>query len=72
MKRHKKHLSIRKPEATSKFRAAGFNKIVINNFYDLLQSLIDQYQFIPDRIYNVDETGVTTVPKRQSSHCNQG
>ncbi|CAD6221709.1 GSCOCG00011627001-RA-CDS, partial [Cotesia congregata] len=66
LNRHKEDLSIRKPEPTSKYRAAGFNKIVVDNFYDLLQSLIDKYQFTPDRIFNVDETGVTTVPKHQS------
>lgn len=56
-------LSIRKPQSTSKYRAIGFNKIATNNFYDLLEAIIN---LSPDRVFNVDETGVTTVPKHQS------
>ncbi|CAD6223960.1 GSCOCG00005411001-RA-CDS, partial [Cotesia congregata] len=66
LKRHAKELSIRKPQSTSKYRAIGFNKIATQNFYDLLESVIIKYKLTPDRIFNVDETGVTTVPKHQS------
>lgn len=65
LKRHPKKLSIRKPQSTSKYRAIGFNKIATNNFYDLLESVI-KYKLTPDRIFNVDETGVTKVSKHQS------
>ncbi|XP_041364096.1 uncharacterized protein LOC121379517 [Gigantopelta aegis] len=52
LKRHQM-LSLRTPEATSAARAAGFNKVVVMNFYRLLNSLY--------------ETGVVTVPNKTSN-----
>ena len=31
------------------------------NFFDNLASVMDRYKFTPNTIFNVDETGVTTV-----------
>lgn len=61
MTRH--DLSHRKAEHTSSARANGFNKEAVQQFFKLLKDLFDKYQFTPDRIYNVDETGVSIVPK---------
>ncbi|XP_060520847.1 uncharacterized protein LOC132698671 [Cylas formicarius] len=44
----------------------GFNRFQVNQFYDNLQSLQDQYKFKPTRIYNMDESGINTVPKKIS------
>ncbi|XP_018566588.1 uncharacterized protein LOC108907404 [Anoplophora glabripennis] len=56
-------LSIRKPEATSLNRAAGFNKDQVSTFFSLLKAASEQYNFSAERIYNFDETGISTVPK---------
>ena len=60
LRRHS-NLSIRCPEATSAARARGFNRQSVMAFFTLLESLQDKYNFEPGRIYNVDETGITTV-----------
>lgn len=36
------------------------------NFFDLLEGLTDRYKFQAFDIYNVDEVGITTVPKTLS------
>lgn len=60
MKR-RKELSIRKPQPTSLARATAFNKFNVTSFFGKLKALMDKYHFPPQNIYNMDETGVTTV-----------
>lgn len=62
MKRNSE-LSIRAAQTTSLHRATSFNRTNVNMFYDNLQVVLDRYHFEPQNIYNVDETGVTTVQK---------
>ena len=61
LRRH--HLSLRVPEPTSYQRATGFNKANVSKFYDKLEELMDRYKFTPNDIWNLDETGMTTVQK---------
>ena len=65
MSRHPE-LSLRQPEAISAARAHGFNRQSVNRFFDLLTALAEEHNFPPDKIYNVDETGMTTVQTRPS------
>lgn len=59
-------LRLRNPEKTSLARAKGFNRTAVGKFFNLLQSVYDKYNFSPCDIYNVDETGILTVPNKPS------
>ncbi|XP_066583775.1 tigger transposable element-derived protein 6-like [Prorops nasuta] len=72
LKRHNSMISIRIPEATSLSRATSFNKTNIDNFFTKLTSIIDKYKLTPSHIWNVDETGVTTVQKPRKIIATKG
>ena len=59
-------ISLRKPETTSLARAMGFNKPQVKRCYDLLGDIMDQEKLEACEMFNVDETGLSTVqnPKR--------
>lgn len=51
----------RKPEALSMNRVTAFNPEEIEKFYDLLEEVRMKFKFDAYDIYNVDETGMSTV-----------
>lgn len=59
-------ISLRKPEATSINRIMAFNKAEVDRFFVNLENVMSRYHFNSDRIFNVDETGISTVPKENS------
>jgi len=61
-------LSIRKPEALSITRASGMNKVVMQKWFESLETSLEELGIKnrPDRLWNVDESGLQDhfVPDR--------
>lgn len=57
-------LSVRTPEQCSMARAIGFNKVQVSRFYDNLKDCCLDKKFPAHRKFNMDETGLSTVPNR--------
>nr|CAI5855031.1 unnamed protein product [Callosobruchus analis] len=58
------HIALRSPESTSLARAQAFNKPNIDAYFKALSNILDQYKFLPENIYNMDESGLTTVQNK--------
>jgi len=54
-------VTVRKPEATSMSRITAFNKTEVTLFFQNLEKVMEKYNFTPANIYNMDETGISTV-----------
>ncbi|KAF2887573.1 hypothetical protein ILUMI_18600 [Ignelater luminosus] len=67
LNRHR-NISLKNPEKISIARAKGFNRTAVSKFYDLLNSIYEKNNLSFNNIlYNTDETGVSTVPNKQSN-----
>lgn len=53
----------RKPEAASLSRTTAFNLHTVACFYGKLKEVLVRYNFEPQNIYNMDESGLSTVQK---------
>jgi hypothetical protein len=63
-------VSLRVPQASLLARAAGFNRQRVGEIFKLLQKIAQNEDLTPDRIFNMDETGFTSVwrPKKVLTH----
>jgi hypothetical protein len=60
LKRH--HLSTHcTAERCSAARASGFNRVKCAKYFSNLAALYEKYQFPPSSIYNMDESGISSV-----------
>lgn len=59
-------LTLRRPFSTSIARASAFNEYNVGRFFENYSAVMDKHHFAPNRIYNMDETGFSTVPSSHS------
>lgn len=71
LRRHPE-ISLRKPESTSIYRITAFNKVEVERFFGLLEQLMTRFNFPPERTFNMDETGITTVHKPSRIFAQKG
>lgn len=58
----RQRLTLRAPEKCSLGRAIGFNRVQTQRFFDNLRTVCEEKQFPAHRKFNMDETGISTVP----------
>src|SRR6218665_3261440 len=61
IKRH--YLAVRIPQSTSMNRVLAFETEKVDRFFSLLKSIHDQEHIEPRHIFNLEESGVTSVPE---------
>lgn len=71
MERHTS-LTLKSPEGMSIARISSFNKVNVATFFTAYTSAMDKYKFTPDRIFNVDESSISTVVKPVKVLCESG
>jgi hypothetical protein len=59
-------LSLRAPESTSAARARAFNQIQIGAYFKTLSEILEFHKFEANEIWNVDESGLSTVPSKNT------
>jgi hypothetical protein len=64
--KRRSQLSLKASEQTSAARAGAFNQQNVSNFFCLLEDLQLEHNSRPSRVFNVDETAISTVPNKSS------
>lgn len=71
MDRHR-NLVLKAPEGMSISRIVAFNKVNVETFFKAYTLAMEKYTFTPDRIYNLDESSLSTVMKPVKVVCAKG
>lgn len=56
-------ISLRKLEVTSINSITTSNEGSVKTFFSKIECFLKNYKFVPNRMFNVDETGISTVQK---------
>jgi len=65
-------LVIQTPEPTSLGQAVGFNEPRVRQFFELYKAELDKHPYSADRVYNMDESGLTVVHKPRKVLAQRG
>ncbi|XP_076049622.1 uncharacterized protein LOC143030355 [Oratosquilla oratoria] len=68
MDRHP-NLVLKAPEGMSIARIVAFNKVNVETFFRAYTLAMEKYEFTPDRIYNLDESSLSTVMEPVKVAC---
>ena len=71
MSRHP-NLALKAPEGMSIARAMAFNRTNVEVFFKAYTEAITRHNFTPDRVFNLDESGLSTVMKPMKVVCQRG
>lgn len=71
-RRRNPDITLRKPEATSAARAQAFNKPQVAQFFKVLDETLQKEKIDPMKIYNADESALSTVQRPQKVFATTG
>ncbi|XP_057663190.1 jerky protein homolog-like [Diorhabda carinulata] len=71
-RKRNRDITLRKPEATSAARAQAFNKPQVAQFFKVFDQIMQKENIDPMRIYNADESALSTVQRPQKIFATAG